>query len=373
MKSALLALFILISANTFAQYKYTIQGSVKGMRDTIEKVYLSYRVGDDVKRDSSTVKNGKYSFQGTRDEISLVTVRAYYKTPKPVSQKRDLTYILMGGGNIKIQHTDSFANVKVSGSKEHLEYLAMQEKLKPTEAELQKKTEEYIAFRNKKDNEGMNRVEKEMEVIEGQQKLIYKDLFLANPNSVLAMSQLQYIAGWDVNADEVEPLFNMLPSSTKNSRSGKLMAEKIEIAKKLGIGKVAPDFTQNDTLGNPVTLSSLRGKYVLVDFWASWCGPCRRENPNVVKAFQKFKDKGFHIIGVSLDQPNAKDKWIKAIHDDQLTWTQVSDLQFWKNAVAVEYGIQAIPQNYLLDPEGKIIAKNLSGDDLDKKLEEVMK
>jgi peroxiredoxin len=91
------------------------------------------------------------------------------------------------------------------------------------------------------------------------------------------------------------------------------------------------------------------------------------------KAFQKFKDKGFHIIGVSLDQPNAKDKWIKAIHDDQLTWTQVSDLQFWKNAVAVEYGIQAIPQNYLLDPEGKIIAKNLSGDDLDKKLEEVMK
>ena len=151
------------------------------------------------------------------------------------------------------------------------------------------------------------------------------------------------------------------------------MAEKIEIAKKLGIGKVAPDFTQNDTLGNPVTLSSLRGKYVLVDFWASWCGPCRRENPNVVKAFQKFKDKGFHIIGVSLDQPNAKDKWIKAIHDDQLTWTQVSDLQFWKNAVAVEYGIQAIPQNYLLDPEGKIIAKNLSGDDLDKKLEEVMK
>ena len=151
------------------------------------------------------------------------------------------------------------------------------------------------------------------------------------------------------------------------------MAEKIEIAKKLGIGKVAPDFTQNDTLGNPVTLSSLRGKYVLVDFWASWCGPCRRENPNVVKAFQKFKDKGFHIIGVSLDQSNAKDKWIKAIHDDQLTWTQVSDLQFWKNAVAVEYGIQAIPQNYLLDPEGKIIAKNLSGDDLDKKLEEVMK
>jgi peroxiredoxin len=95
------------------------------------------------------------------------------------------------------------------------------------------------------------------------------------------------------------------------------------------------------------------------------------ENPNVVEAFNKYKEKGFHIVGVSLDQPNAKDKWIKAIHDDKLTWTQVSDLQFWKNAVAVQYGIQAIPQNLLIDPQGKIIGKNLRGDDLKKKLAEL--
>ena len=135
---------------------------------------------------------------------------------------------------------------------------------------------------------------------------------------------------------------------------------------------MAMDFTQNDTLGRPVTLSSLRGKYLLVDFWASWCGPCRAENPNVVKVFQKYKDRNFHIIGVSLDRPGQQEKWMKAIHDDKLEWTHVSDLQFWNNEVAKQYGINAIPQNLLLDPEGKIIAKNLRGEELEAKLGEAI-
>jgi len=128
------------------------------------------------------------------------------------------------------------------------------------------------------------------------------------------------------------------------------------------------DFTQNDTLGVPVALHSLKGKYLLVDFWASWCGPCRAENPNLVNTFNKYKEKGFQVLGISLDRPGAKERWLQAIHDDRLAWTHVSDLQFWDNAVAKQYGIQAIPQNLLLDPNGKIIAKNLKGEDLDKKL-----
>jgi peroxiredoxin len=185
------------------------------------------------------------------------------------------------------------------------------------------------------------------------------------------MFALDRYAGYSIDANEVEPLFLSLPEAKRNSPSGQEMAKKIETAKKTGIGAIALDFTQNDTLGKPVTLSTFRGHYVLVDFWASWCGPCRAENPNVVEAFNQYKEKGFQILGVSLDQPNGKEKWMKAIHDDKLTWMHVSDLKYWKNEVAVLYGIQAIPQNFLLDPTGKIIGKDLRGDALKKKLAEI--
>ena len=213
-------------------------------------------------------------------------------------------------------------------------------------------------------------------VIDSIEKLmnekVYGDYVRKYPSSPLAMYALQQYAGWNIDADKVEPLFNTLSSVNKAYPSAADFKENLEIAKKTGIGKMAMDFTQNDTLGKPVTLSSLRGRYLLIDFWASWCGPCRAENPNVVKVFNKFKDRGFHIIGVSLDRPGQKEKWMKAIHDDGLAWTQVSDLQFWNNEVAKQYGIRAIPQNLLLDPEGKIIAKNVRGEELDLKVTEAI-
>ena len=137
------------------------------------------------------------------------------------------------------------------------------------------------------------------------------------------------------------------------------------------IGKVAPEFSLPDTAGVSVSLSDFRGKYVLLDFWASWCPPCRRENPNVVKAFNEYKDKNFTIVGISLDKD--KSKWMKAIADDNLAWTHLSDLKYWDSEIPALYGVRGIPANVLLDPDGAIVAKNITGEDLHKKLKEVIK
>jgi peroxiredoxin len=169
-----------------------------------------------------------------------------------------------------------------------------------------------------------------------------------------------------------EKRFNSLQPAAKNNLYGNYMKDIITDTKVMAIGSEAMDFTQTDTSGTPVSLSSFRGKYVLVDFWASWCGPCRQENPNVVQNFNKFKNKKFTVLGVSLDRPGQKDKWLQAIHADNLTWTHVSDLNFWSNAVAVQYKIQSIPQNFLIGPDGKIVAKDLRGPALESKLCELL-
>ena len=144
------------------------------------------------------------------------------------------------------------------------------------------------------------------------------------------------------------------------------------IPKTIWVGKPAPEISLPDTEGRTVKLSSFRGKYVLVDFWASWCGPCRRENPNVVQAFNQFKNKNFTILGVSLDRPGQKDAWINAIKEDNLTWTHISDLKFWQSEVVPVYQVGSIPFNVLVDPDGKVVAENLRGNALEQKLHEVL-
>lgn len=379
MKQFISMLFVLVSANGFAQKGFTISGDVSKVKDQVAKVYLNYYADGKSTMDSAEVKDGKFSFTGTLTDPVMGSLRAKYqevtgaKSMKAISYNRDIKQVFLENSKIKIVSVDSFANATIKGSKSHAAYISWTDLTKEETAQSAALNKEYSEYYKKKDQAGMDKIDAAFDKLTEQKNIKNKQYLKDNASSPIAMFVLKQYAGYDINADDVEPLFLALPEQLRASPAGKDMAEKLETAKKTGIGKMAMDFTQNDTLGNPVSLSSFRGKYVLIDFWASWCGPCRQENPNVVKAFNAYNSKGFTVLGVSLDQPTAKDKWMKAIHDDKLTWTQVSDLKYWKNDVAVQYGIQAIPQNYLIDPQGKIVGKNLRGEALNKKLAEIFK
>jgi thiol-disulfide isomerase/thioredoxin len=197
------------------------------------------------------------------------------------------------------------------------------------------------------------------------------DVFVANKRSsyvspfvMVVLNQLSEDVGRQLKR------YNSLTPEVQKGYYGQYLKSKLDEASIGAIGTDAMDFTQNDTAGRAVTLSSFKGKYVLVDFWASWCGPCRMENPNVVSMYKKFKGKNFTVLGVSLDK--SKEPWIKAIKDDGLAWTQVSDLKYWYNEAALKYHVQSIPTNYLIDPSGKIVGRNLRGPDLQAKLCELL-
>ena len=379
MKKILFAILAIVSINATAQKQFTINGDVSKIKEPIVKVFLSYRANGVSTEDSVEVKNGKYAFKGTVADPVIAYLRAEYKKDTSTTSvraffyERDMTTVFIENSAIAVANVDSFGNAIVKGSKAHAEYIKLKASNKDINDKMQSLNNEYGALYEKKDEEGMKKLEAEFEKLDAEMKVRNKQYLQKNTNSIIALYIFNQYAGYDINPDDAEPIFLSLSESIRNSAGGKEIQAKIETAKKTGIGRMAMDFTQNDTLGNPVTLSSFRGKYLLLDFWASWCGPCRAENPNVVAAFNQYNSKGFDVLSVSLDQPNGKEKWLKAIHDDKLTWTHVSDLKFWNNQVSVMYGIQAIPQNFLIDPQGKIIGKNLRAEALNQKLQEIFK
>jgi peroxiredoxin len=338
----------------------------------VDWVYLRYVSGEENITDSLQPKNGDFKFKGTLTEPVVATLITKFKQQGEDKPAREFIQLFLEPSKIEFSAKDSLKNSSVKGSSGNADFMALTKRQEAYNGKFEILYDAYDSLQKTGDKEGMKKTEDAINKLNDEMnEAVYASFIKNHPNSSVALYAVKQYAGWDIDPSKVEPLFNSLPASAKTLPSAKALKERIDIAKKTAIGNYAMDFTQNDTLGKPISLSFFKGKYVLVDFWASWCGPCRRENPNVVKVFNKFQGKNFTILSVSLDRPDAKDKWLAAIHKDGLTWTHVSDLKFWDNAVAKQYGIRAIPQNFLLDPQGKIIAKNLRGEDLDAKLTEI--
>ena len=341
---------------------FTINGKLEKIKEGT--IFLNIYEDDKTVRDSSLIADGNFKFTGHVPSVFFATLTMPLKSNDYFTfYVEPVTMNISGRG-------DSLKLLNVKGSALNDDDRLFKSRMKNVsrwEDTNSKLYESAYTAKNKKVMDSLDEVD--FDVLKAKREVVAQ--FVKDyPQSIRAAMAIAENYAYYAEAADVEPLYNLLDEKIKTSTKGIEIKKLIAVYSTVAIGNEAPEIAEETTDGKTLNLSSLHGKYVLLDFWASWCGPCRRENPNIVAAYKEFKDKGFTVFGVSYD--TKKDKWQKAIADDQLNWFQVSDLKGWKNSTSDQYGIKAIPSNLLLDKDGKIIAKNLFGKKLTDKLAELM-
>ena len=346
-------------------FSFTVKGTVKNYKD--KYIYLNHKWDEKPFTDSTKVEGGKFTFTAKSAESNM-----YWLTFKNDINSQPNIIFFVDAGKIEVtMDMDSLQNMSVKAGPTQKDYTDYRSMMFNFQMQQQQIIQDYNVARQANDQAKMMAKQQEYESLSSKVKQGLKDFIKAHPKSVVS----GYIIYFEYNNPqttpaELEEVIALLDKSTLNTKFGQMANQRLKQLLGTTVGHEAIDFTQNSPDGKPIKLSDYKGKVVLVDFWASWCGPCRAENPNVVAAYNKYKDKGFTVLGVSFDQ--NKEAWLKAVEKDQLTWNHVSDLKGWGNEVGRIYSITSIPQNLLIDKDGKILAKNLRGAELDMKLEEFL-